>query len=85
MVWKFLSRYSSVMATPRFEREKRRLAQAVKRRRIELGMTQEDAAHATHLNTRHYQKLEAGEINVTLRTLSRLAEAFKVRLKDLFG
>lgn len=72
------------MATPRFDRERRRLAQAVRRRRIELGLTQEEAAHATRLATRHYQKLEAGELNVTLRTLVRVADAFENEVADLF-
>jgi DNA-binding Xre family transcriptional regulator len=33
--------------------------------------------------TRHFQKLEAGELNLTLRTLCRLAEALEVRPADL--
>ena len=73
------------MAIPRFEREKRRLGQVVRRRRIELGLTQEEAAHAVHIATRHYQKLEAGELNITLRTLVRVADAFGTDVKDLFN
>jgi len=36
------------------------------------------------LVTRHLQKLEAGEVNVTLRTLVRISVALGVDLKDLF-
>jgi transcriptional regulator with XRE-family HTH domain len=47
------------------------------------GWTQEDAAEHCGLVTRHYQKLEAGEINMTLATLERLCDAFGVDASDL--
>ena len=73
------------MATSSFARSRLRLAQAVKRRRVALGLTQEDAAHAIRIATRHYQKLESGEVNVTLRTLVRVAEAFEIEVRDLLS
>jgi len=72
------------MATPRFDREKRRLASSLRQHRTALDMTQEEAAQACHIAPRHYQKLEAGEVNITLRTLVRVAEAFRCEVKDLF-
>ncbi len=72
------------MASTRYDREARRLALAVRRRRRELNWTQEDAAHETRMATRHYQKPEAGKVNVTLRTLCRVAEAFELDLRDIF-
>jgi transcriptional regulator with XRE-family HTH domain len=57
---------------------------ALKRRRLELGLTQEDAADALGMVTRHYQKIESGKTNVTLRTLTRLALALRVEVRDLF-
>ena len=36
------------------------------------------------LVTRHFQKLEAGEVNVTLRTLVRVAAALRIDLKTCF-
>jgi transcriptional regulator with XRE-family HTH domain len=42
------------------------------------GWTQEQAAERCGYFPRHYQKLEAAELNVTLATLERLAEAFDV-------
>ena len=45
--------------------------------------TQEHAAERCGLVTRHYQKLEAAEINVTLATLDRLGIAFGVDPSDL--
>jgi len=72
------------VADRQFARASKRLAASVKRRRIELGMTQEDAAHAMDMAVRHYQKLEGGVLNVTLRTLIRVASALHLDLKDLF-
>jgi len=36
------------------------------------------------LNPRHYQKLEMGSVNVTLRTLERLTRAYDVDISELF-
>ncbi len=40
-----------------------------------LGLTLAAAAERAGMDWRHWQKVEAGEVNVTLRTLVRLAEA----------
>lgn len=68
-------------------RSRRRLAKTLAARlregRIARGWTQEDAAEHCGLVTRHYQKLEAGEINVTLATLERLCDAFDVEASEL--
>ena len=36
------------------------------------------------LNYKYYQRLESGQVNPTLLTLHRLAEAFEVSVCDLF-
>ena len=46
--------------------------------------SQERAAEALGIVPRHYQKIEAGELNVTLRTLDRLCRAFSVDVDQLF-
>lgn len=61
-----------------------RLAASVKRERARLGWTQEEAAETAKLNIRHYQKVEDGTVNVTLRTIELLAQAFGVDVADLF-
>jgi len=60
------------------------LAANVRLFREKIGWTQEQAADAIGIATRHYQKIEAGDVNVTLETLCHLAEAFEVSLRDLF-
>jgi transcriptional regulator with XRE-family HTH domain len=60
-----------------------RLARNVRALRREKGLTQERLAVTTGLKVRHIQKIEAGEVNVTLRTLRTLADALQVDPADL--
>jgi transcriptional regulator with XRE-family HTH domain len=66
-------------------RLKARLAKGLRRERTRRKWTQEKAAELAGLNPRHYQKLEEGSVNVTLRTLERLTRAFGVDITQLFG
>lgn len=45
--------------------------------------TQEQTAEKLGCDIRWYQRLESGEYNFSLETLSRLAELFKVRERSL--
>jgi transcriptional regulator with XRE-family HTH domain len=63
----------------------RRLAAGLRRERARKGITQERAAELAGLNARHYQKLEEGSVNVTLRTLDRLSLAFAVDVTRLLS
>ncbi len=62
---------------------RQRLAAAAKRERARLGWTQEQAAETARLNIRHYQKIEDGSVNVALRTVELLGEAFGVDIAEL--
>lgn len=61
-----------------------RLATSIRRERGRLGWTQEKAAEQVGINVRHFQKLEEGSVNVTLRTLTRLSKGLKVEIQRLF-
>ncbi len=61
-----------------------RLGRALRRERARKKWTQEVAAERAGMNPRHYQKLEEGSVNATLRTLARLASAFGLDVRDLF-
>jgi len=61
-----------------------RLANGLRRERNRRKWTQEKAAELAGLNPRHYQKLEEGSVNVTLRTLERLSRAYGVDITQLF-
>lgn len=66
------------------ERVRRTIAANVRQRRLELGLTQADAAEQIGMATRHLQKLEAGELNVTIDTLSKVVEALDMTIIDVF-
>lgn len=66
------------------DRAKRLVAKNVRKRRMSLGLTQEALAERAEIDTRHLQKIEAAELNLTLATLSALARAIRLPLRDLF-
>ena len=61
------------------------LAGNLRRLRGSRGLTQEQAAEATGINWRHWQKLEAGDVNVTLKTLGKICDGMGVEIRDLFS
>jgi transcriptional regulator with XRE-family HTH domain len=65
------------------QRLRTRLATSVRRLRSERSWTQEQAAEAAGLNPRHYQKIEEGTVNTTLRTLELLCRGFSVDVVEL--
>lgn len=64
-------------------RYRRALARNLRRLRADQRVTQDALGRASDLHGRHVQKLEAGEVNVSLRTLSRLAEGLCVEVVEL--
>ena len=60
-----------------------RLAHNVLRLRQARKWTQEEAAHQTGMSTRLFQRIEAGDSNVTLTTLARLVDGFGIDALDL--
>jgi transcriptional regulator with XRE-family HTH domain len=65
------------------EKARTRFAQGIRKRRAALKRTQEEIAEAAGLSPRHYQKLEAAELNMTLATMCRVADALCLALRDL--
>jgi transcriptional regulator with XRE-family HTH domain len=62
----------------------RRVASRVRHLRLARGLTQEALAARAGIAVRHVQKIEAGEINTTLRTIARLALALEVDPSEIF-
>jgi len=54
-------------------RLRRRLAKNVRAIRAAASLTLEEAAHRGDLHWRHWQKVEAGDVGITLRTLAKLS------------
>ena len=50
----------------------------VRRRRKELGLTQEDVAHRSEISVRYLSGIESGQENVTIAVLERLAAVLMV-------
>lgn len=67
------------------ERRLRRLVAAnVRAIRTEKGLSLEAISHEATMHWRHWQKVEAGEVSVTLRTVAKLAVALDVTPDALF-
>lgn len=71
--------------SPRYAAEARALGVRVRELREDRAWTLERADEASGIDWKHWQKIEAGQINVTLVTLTRLAEAFGEPVSALFG
>lgn len=55
----------------------------INRLRKEKRMTQEDLCGIAELDRSHLSEIENGKANITIKSLSKIAEALEVRLKDL--
>lgn len=62
-----------------------RVGRAISALRKAKGMTQEEVATRAGIGWRHIQKIEAGEINTTLRTIYRIATILEVDPSELFS
>lgn len=60
-----------------------RIARHVRSLRSSKGLTQEAVAHRAGLVLRHYQKIEAAEVNVTIDSLVKVAGALDVDVSAL--
>jgi Helix-turn-helix. len=70
--------------TPRYRRAAKALGLQVRALRQAKGWTLEEAAEKGDLDLKHWQKIEAGTVNVTLVTLVRIAEGLGETLGGLF-
>jgi transcriptional regulator with XRE-family HTH domain len=59
------------------------LGRSVRRARTSAGITQEKAASQADIDYKRYQRIEAGTVNLTVRTLHRIARALDVDFWEL--
>lgn len=71
-------------ATDKYDSQRRKLGETIKKIRGGRDMTQEELAHKAGLNAAHLGKIEIGKINITLRSLIRIAKVMDVKVRDLF-
>jgi transcriptional regulator with XRE-family HTH domain len=61
------------------------LGRAVKARRAELGITQEEVSHRSGLARSYVSGTERGAINLSIGNAQRLADAVELSLSELFA
>jgi transcriptional regulator with XRE-family HTH domain len=71
-------------APDEFGTEIKRLGGQIRKVRTVRGWTLEEAADRASVDWKHLQKIEAGTLNPTVLTLSRIAKGFNVPLWVLF-
>ena len=70
--------------TPAYRRAASSLGARVRELRLASELTLERASERGGLDLKHWQKVEAGQLNVTLVTLLRIARGLNVEIADLF-
>jgi transcriptional regulator with XRE-family HTH domain len=53
--------------------------------RVQRSITQEQLAEESDVDARYIQRIEAGEINITVETLVRLANVLRVGVAEIFA
>lgn len=64
---------------------RRKLGARIKELRKAAGITQEELGEKASLNYKFIGELERGQVNVSLDSLSRIVEALRVNIADLFS
>lgn len=62
----------------------RKLGVAIRARRSELGYSQDSFADQIEMHRAYYSSIERGERNLTLSTMSRVADGLRCSLAELF-
>lgn len=70
--------------SPQYIRACKNLGLRVRQLREAAGLTLEGASSNAELDLAHWQKIEAGKVNVTLGTMLRVAGALHAEVADLF-
>jgi transcriptional regulator with XRE-family HTH domain len=61
-----------------------RFGQAIRRRRRELDLSQEQLAEMTELHRTYISNIERGTLNPTLETMEKLVKALSITFAELF-
>lgn len=63
---------------------KQRFGLAIKQRRQELGVSQEELAYNASLHRTYISDIERGTRNVSIENIAKLAKALNISISDLF-
>jgi len=72
------------MVTSQDENVTKKLSNTLKKTREELGLTQEEVAKMSGLKSNYYAKIERGEINITIKKISKIIKALKIDASEIF-
>lgn len=61
------------------------LGRRVRAARVEAGLTQEEAASRSKIDYKRWQRIESGDVNMTVRTLVRVASVLDTSFWNLVG
>ena len=64
---------------------KQRFGRAIKKRRTELGISQEELAERADLHRTYIADIERGTRNVSLENIEKLAKALRIPIATLFA
>lgn len=65
------------------ESASKKIAQNIKKARLEKGLTQETLAKKAGINSNYYAKVERGELNPSLETISKILKALDIKSSDV--
>ena len=64
---------------------RKQVAKNIRKNRIKRRLTQEKAAEVIGFHYKYYQKIESGSVNLTLDSLKKISQAFKLDSKSLLS
>lgn len=85
-MWTIIHYYvvlASVKTLKKSQQNRKQLGFAIRRRRDEMGVSQEDLAEIIDCHRNYVGLLERGEQNVTIDMLARVAKAVRCSVADL--
>ncbi len=72
------------MTSRQSENITKELSDKLKKARGKSGLTQEEVAKQTGISSNYYAKIERGEINVTIKKLSKIIKVLRIDPSDIF-
>lgn len=63
------------------DRELKRVGKRIREKRLKAGLTQEEVENFG-VSWKHFQKIESGQTNTTIKVLYKLAKAFKCHPRE---
>ena len=66
-----------------YETEIIKIAQAIKRIRLEKGLSVQELAYRCNIERSNLNRLEAGRTNMTVKTLCTICKALEIELSDI--